>query len=78
MNQRVRVAIALILLATLVGAVVYTIRGNNGAPVAPEPVPEEVVAEPLPDNSVRESRSYRLEDNLSVPSEKVFDSESTN
>lgn len=74
MNERTRIIIAIILLIILLGAITYSVRSSKQktAPVTLTPVEQVSI---MNDATVRASRSYRLEDNLSVPSERVIEEE---
>lgn len=69
MSERNRIIFAVILLLILIGAIVYAFKQGQlaNAPYTLTPSPEP---EPYDTATVRASHSYRLEDNLSVPSER--------
>lgn len=68
MSRRTHIIITLILLIILIGAIVYSVR--EGEITHTTTIPSQ--RQPTNDaTSVRASHSYRLEDNISVPSEKT-------
>ena len=72
MSERTRIIIAIILLIVLVSAIFYELKVKRASEEPVVLTPTETVPV-MDDPTVRSSRSYRLEDNLSVPSERTVE-----
>lgn len=72
MTERTRIIIALILLVVLVGTIVFEIQKRSTPEQSTILTPTETIPV-MNDASVRSSRSYRLEDNLSIPSARTIE-----
>ena len=72
MSERIRIVVAIILLVVLVGVLYYELQVKRASEEPVVLTPTETVPV-IDDPTIRSSRSYRLEDNLSVPSVRTVE-----